>query len=59
MLRKLLRDESGSPGLEYALILGLVGTAIFLAMRNLAGGTEALMEELTTEIAGMTAEIGQ
>lgn len=59
MLRKLLRDESGSPGLEYALILGLVGTAIFLAMQDLAGGTRTLMTELTTEIADMTGQIGQ
>lgn len=58
ILKKLFLDESGSPALEYALILGLVGVAIFAAMQSLSTSTGSLMETLVDEVEDMTGQIG-
>ncbi len=41
--KKVFFDESGSPALEYALILGLVGLAIVGAMGALSGSIENML----------------
>ena len=58
ILKKLFLDESGSPALEYALILGLVGVAIFAAMQSLSTSTGSLMDTLVDEVEDMTGRIG-
>ena len=42
-IRKVFFDESGSPTLEYALILGLVGLAIVGAMGALSVSIENML----------------
>lgn len=42
-LKRIFFDESGSPALEYALILGLVGLAIVGAMGTLSDSLGDMM----------------
>ncbi len=55
-IRKVFFDESGSPALEYALILGLVGLAIVAAMTALSGSIESMLGRAGTEVDGITFE---
>ena len=43
-------DESGSPALEYALILGLVGLAIVGAMKTLSDSLGDMMEDAAAKV---------
>ena len=52
-LKRIFFDESGSPALEYALLLGLVGLAIVAAMQGLSGA----LKEMMTEASGMVGEV--
>ena len=44
-LKRIFFDESGSPALEYALLLGLVGLAIVASMQGLSGALGDMMRE--------------
>jgi Flp pilus assembly pilin Flp len=49
-LKRIFFDESGSPALEYALLLGLVGLAIVASMQNLRGALETMMTKASGEV---------
>jgi Flp pilus assembly pilin Flp len=54
-LKRIFFDESGSPALEYALLLGLVGLAIVAAMQGLSGALEDMMDSasgMVNEVSG-------
>ena len=49
-LKRIFFDESGSPALEYALLLGLVGLAIVASMQGLSSALEGMMEEAANKV---------
>ena len=49
-LKRIFFDESGSPALEYALILGLVGLAIVGVMSELSGSLHKMMEDAAEQV---------
>ena len=49
-LKRIFFDESGSPALEYALILGLVGLAIVTAMGKLSVSLGDMMRRASEEV---------
>ena len=52
-LKRIFFDESGSPALEYALLLGLVGLAIVAAMKGLSDA----LKEMMTKASGMVESV--
>ena len=52
-LKRIFFDESGSPALEYALLLGLVGLAIVASMQGLSGA----LGEMMTKASGMVESV--
>lgn len=50
MFKRFLADESGSPALEYALLLGLVGLAIVGTMTALSGSISGMMGRIQTRV---------
>ena len=49
-LKRIFFDESGSPALEYALILGLVGLAIVTSMSTLSSSLGKMMEDAAEQV---------
>ena len=49
-LKRIFFDESGSPALEYALILGLVGLAIVGVMGDLSNSLSEMMEKAAEQV---------
>ncbi len=45
-MRKMLRRENGQTTSEYALVLGVIGTGIVLALNELSGATQAAIERV-------------
>ncbi len=56
MFKKLFLDESGSPALEYALLLGLVGLAIVSVMTGLSGSLGDMIGRAAEEVDGISFE---
>ncbi len=52
-LKRIFFDESGSPALEYALLLGLVGLAIVASMKGLSDALKNMM----TDASGMVESV--
>lgn len=50
MLKRFLVGESGSPALEYALLLGLVGLAIVGTMTGMSGSINSMMGRVQTRV---------
>jgi len=57
-LKRIFFDESGSPALEYALILGLVGLAIVTAMGTLSESLGNMMERASEKVGDITQKFG-
>lgn len=53
-VKKVFFDESGTPALEYALILGLIGLAIVGVMSSLSGAIEGMLGRAETEVNEIT-----
>lgn len=52
-VKKVFLDESGSPALEYALILGLVGLAIVGAMASLSTSIDGMLSEASEAVGNI------
>lgn len=50
MFKRLFLDEAGSPALEYALLLGLVGLAIVGTMTALSGSMSNMMGRIQARV---------
>ena len=57
-LKRIFFDESGSPALEYALLLGLVGLAIVASMQGLSGALETMMTEASNKVGEGSEKFG-
>lgn len=57
-LKRIFFDESGSPALEYALILGLVGLAIVGVMHTLSESLGDMMERAAAEVGAIEFDSG-
>ena len=58
-LKRIFFDESGSPALEYALILGLVGLAIVGAMGTLSKSLGEMMGEAAQMVDDVKGDFGK
>ena len=50
-LKRLLADRSGASAAEYALLIGIVGTAIAVAAWNLGVAISASMTSASSDVA--------
>ena len=57
-LKRIFFDESGSPALEYALILGLVGLAIVTSMSTLSSSLGKMMQDAALKVEDITQKFG-
>ena len=57
LIKRLVREENGQGITEYALMLGLVVLAIWVAVTasNIGGEVNALLGRVATEVGGCTS----
>ena len=53
LAKRLIADEEGADLLEYALLLGLLSCACFLAMETLGSGLNAMFTSVATRLSGI------
>ena len=54
LLKRFAREESGASMVEYAVLVGLITVALIGAVTLLGGQIQTELDEVRTELSGMT-----